>query len=145
MGWNYVFCVFYASLKCNVKSLEISTTDSRKWRYRYKVILGTMCSFHAYRWRFCGWHIIYWNHTNSRVLNEELYVHTVQKVFLLHLFTDLFRKDFTMLSILDNWLQVESLKISWFKYGMVISCVDENNCVKRKITRVDNRESSTGH
>ena len=36
---------------------------------------------------------IFYNHTNGRVLNEEIYTHRFQKLNFLHSFTERFHKD----------------------------------------------------
>ena len=35
---------------------------------------------------------IFWNHTNGRVLNDELYTRSIQRLIFLHLFAELFCK-----------------------------------------------------
>ena len=40
---------------------------------------------------------IYWGGSNGRVLNKEFYTDIYQNMVFLHLFTDLFLKDFSLL------------------------------------------------
>ena len=40
---------------------------------------------------------IFWNHANGRVLNKEFYTCRMERLFFLHLFTELFHEDFSSL------------------------------------------------
>ena len=56
--------------------------------------VGVVWIWNALLW--CSSHI-FCNHTNGRVLNEKLYAHGIQKLIFLHIFTELFRKEFSSL------------------------------------------------